>query len=192
MKITNKIFTKEELELLQQLKGEILKSVDLVVVARDNLGWNTARIHADNNINIDLNNKNEAIIIDEFNNTDEFGILSLGRSPSGVLKLSDVSEDASIFPINRKVKDVSIVKDTVRVFGNEEAVSEVSYIQAIVFDLEDSYLVLDKETWFSEMIAIKQGNNLKNLIYDDLPNWEDSIEDDPNTHYEYESKTIKL
>ncbi len=192
MKVTNKVFKENEVEFLLKAKSRTLKSVDLIVVARDNLGWNTARIHINDDINIDLNNNLESIVIDEFGNSDEFGILSLDRSSNKVLELADVCENASTFIINKRIKDVLLVEDTISVFGNEKKVSELSYVQAIAFDLEDGFLVLDKETWFSEMIAIKEGNDLQELIYDDSANWEDSIEDDPTTHYEFNSKIVKL
>ena len=52
--------------------------------------------------------------------------------------------------------------------------------------------MLDKETWFSEMIAVKIGEDPLALAYDGAADWEDDPDEDPSTHYEFSSRVVSL
>ncbi len=48
--------------------------------------------------------------------------------------------------------------------------------------------MLDKEVWFSEMIVLKNGERIENLLYDESVNWEDDPDEDPSTHFEFRTE----
>ena len=52
--------------------------------------------------------------------------------------------------------------------------------------------MLDKEAWFSEMIIIKRGKSVEELLYDESINWEDDPEEDPTTHFEFHTEIQHL
>ena len=52
--------------------------------------------------------------------------------------------------------------------------------------------MLDKEVWFSEMIIIKRGKSVEELLYDESINWEDDPEEDPTTRFEFQTEIQHL
>lgn len=52
--------------------------------------------------------------------------------------------------------------------------------------------MFDKEVWFSELIVIKNGNSIGDLLYDESVNWEDDPEEDPSTHFEFRTEAQEL
>ncbi|MCD8316616.1 MAG: hypothetical protein LUB61_04355 [Eggerthellaceae bacterium] len=184
MEHTNKRFTQTEEALLKQAKGARLLSVDAVLAAPPDNSWNTVRLHFDS-FDIDVNNFLNDIVVDEFGNLEEFGMLSITEAPSDILDIPEVGVDTTVFDINRVVSSVQVVNDIADIYGEELLVAKLEYPQAIVFGLDDGFLVLDKEVWFSEMIVIKQGNEIEGLLYDDSINWEDDLKEDPTTHFKF-------
>ena len=95
-------------------------------------------------------------------------------------------------PMGKVVTGVSVLVNDVNVYGKGVLVASLSYPQAVVVGLGDEYLVLDKETSFSEMIAVKLGADPFALVYDASADWEDDADEDPTTHYEFNSRFIVL
>lgn len=183
MNSTNKTFTDNECALLNSLIGKELTTLDACIVARGDMAWNTVRLHT-TDIAIDLNNTLGEIVVDEFGTLDEFGLMSVAATDQSVLDIPEASSDTSVIPIGKKIRSVRVVNDVITVFGNGIEVAKIRYPQAVILDLGDEFLVLDKETWFEETISIKAGPNAMDLVYDDTVNWEDDLEEDPSTHYE--------
>lgn len=183
MKNTDKRFSAQEIETLRSMKGKTLETIEGVLVARGNLAWNTVRLHF-TDLHIDLNNRLGEIVIDEFGNKDEFGLMSLSNSSADTLTIPDVGADTTSLAVNKTVEDVLVVNNKITISGDGAPVAELVYPQAVALKFADSVVLLDKETWFSEMIAIKFGENEEGLLYDDSPNWEDD-EDSPDTHFDF-------
>jgi hypothetical protein len=87
---------------------------------------------------------------------------------------------------------VSIVNDIADVYGNGVHVARLEYPQAVAFDTDGGVLMLDKEVWFSEITAIKRGDGIDGLLYDDSASWEDRPDEDPTTHYEFLTEMQEL
>lgn len=191
MEITDKRFSAREINLLASLKRKKLESIDAVIVARDNFAWNTIRLHfADDHI--DLNNYLGEIVVDEFGTIDEFGLLSINPASSERLNIAGVSANTSTFDVGQEIIGIQIINNIIDVFGNGEKVATVAYPQAVVLRLNHGVIVLDKENWFSEMIALKMADSIEGQIYDDSVNWEDNPEEDPSTHYSFKMETVTL
>ena len=184
MSETNKSFTSEEIAVLGSMLGKSLGSIDAVIVARSDLSWNTVRLHF-NDLNVDINNHLGEIEVDELGSLEEFGLLSVASAPETKLELPEVSAETSSIEIEKTITSIKIVSDSIVVYGDGTPVATITYPQAVILEHEDGVIVLDKECWFSEMIAVKQGKDAENLIYDESVNWEDDPDEDPSTHFEF-------
>ena len=184
MSETDKSFTSEEIAVLESMLGKSLGSIDAVIVARSDLSWNTVRLHF-NDLNVDINNHLGEIEVDELGSLEEFGLLSVASAPETKLELPEVSAETSSIEIEKTITSIKIVSDSIVVYGDGTPVATITYPQAVILVHEDGVIVLDKECWFSEMIAVKQGKDAENLIYDESVNWEDNPDEDPSTHFEF-------
>ena len=191
MEDTNKTFSPRELELLASFKGAVLETIDACIVARGDMAWNTVRLHSDAGC-VDVNNRLGEVTVDELGTVDEFGLMSVSEAEGNILDVPEASPETTVIPVGKRVAGVSVVNSRIDVHGNGELVARITYPQAILLDLGDEWLVLDKETWFDETIAIKAGANPVELVYDDSVNWADDPEEDPTTHYEVSSGIITL
>lgn len=183
MSTTDKSFSSEEIGILAGTKGRRLESVDAVIAARGDMAWETVRLHL-SGMDVDVNVRLGMIEVDEMGTLDEFGLMSVSPAPGDELDIPEVGADTTVFPVGEVVRDVRVVNDVIHVYGDGALVATISYPQAIMLGLDTGWLCLDKEIWFSEMIAVKRGDDASKLVYDESVNWEDD-EEDPSTHYEF-------
>lgn len=191
MEVTDKRFTRREESLLKKAKGRKLLSVDAVLAAPPDNSWNTIRLHFED-FDIDLNNYLHDVVVDEFGTLEEFGLLSVTESSKDVLSIPEVGVDTTVFEIDEPIVGVSVVNDVAEIYGDRVPVAKLEYPQAVVFQTERGLLVLDKEVWFSETIVFKQGANLDGLLYDESVNWEDNLDEDPSTHFEFHIEVVDM
>lgn len=114
------------------------------------------------------------------------------ESTEEILSLPEVSADTTVVYVNSIVENIEVINTQIDVYGDGKRVASISNAQALIFHLEDSVLVLDKENWFSEMIAVKSGSTADELIYDDSENWVVDPVEDPTTQYEYQIERVCL
>lgn len=188
MEHADKRFSKEEESLLKRIKGSRLLAIDAVLAAPPDNSWNTVRLHFDN-FDLDINNSLHDIVVDELGTLEEFGLLSIAKTTKKTLEIPEVGADTSTFEIGRTVERITIVNDIADIYGDGSLVARIEYPQAIALHTESGIIMLDKEVWFSEMIAIKKGRSIDGILYDDSVNWEDDPEEDPSTHFEFHTET---
>ena len=191
MENVNKRFSQEEEALLERAKGSRLLSIDAVLAAPPDNSWNTVRLHFDD-FDIDVNNYLHNIVVDEFGSLEEFGLLSVAESAKETLSIPEVGTDTTVMTIDALVYSVTVVNDIAEVYGDGKLVAKLEYPQAIAFRTESGVIMLDKEVWFSELLVIKQGERIGDLLYDESVNWEDDPEEDPSTHFEFRTETQDL
>ena len=191
MENVNKRFSQEEEALLERAKGSRLLSIDAVLAAPPDNSWNTVRLHFDD-FDIDVNNYLHNVVVDEFGSLEEFGLLSVAESAKETLSIPEVGTDTTVMTIDALVYNVTVVNDIAEVYGDGKLVAKLEYPQAIAFRTESGVIMLDKEVWFSELLVIKQGECIGDLLYDESVNWEDDPEEDPSTHFEFRTETQVL
>ena len=191
MEHADKRFTREEINLLKRIKGEHLLSIDAVLAAPPDNSWNTVRLHFDK-FDIDINNYLNDITVDELGSIEEFGLFSITTATRDMLEIPEVGADTTVFQVGKTVDSITIINDVADIFGNGKLVAKLEYPQAIALHTNDGVIVLDKEVWFSELIAIKYGTNVNNLLYDDSVNWEDDPDEDSTTHFEFHTEAQKI
>lgn len=191
MENVNIKFSQEEEALLERAKGSRLLSIDAVLAAPPDNSWNTVRLHFDD-FDIDVNNYLHNVVVDEFGSLEEFGLLSVVESAKETLSIPEVGTDTTVMAIDALVYSVTVVNDIAEVYGDGKLVAKLEYPQAIAFRTESGVIMLDKEVWFSELLVIKQGERIGDLLYDESVNWEDDPEEDPSTHFEFRTETQDL
>lgn len=191
MEHVNKRFSQVEKSLLKRMKGSQLLSIDAALAAPPDNSWNTVRLHFED-FDIDVNNYLNEIVVDEFGTLEEFGLLSVAETTEKTLDIPEVGTDTTVFEIMEKIGSVSVINDVAEIYGNEELVAKLEYPQAIALHTESGVIMLDKEVWFSEMIVIKHGESIDELLYDESVNWEDDPEEDPTTHFEFRTEIQSL
>lgn len=191
MEHTNRRFTHVEEALLKRAKGTLLKSIDAVLAAPPDNSWNKVRLHFEN-FDLDVNNFLNDIAVDEFGTLEEFGLLSIEEATADTLKIPEVGTDTTVFNIDRVIASVHVINDVADIYGEKSKVARLEYPQAIAFGTKEGIIMLDKEVWFSEMIVVKQGGEIDELLYDESINWEDDPEEDPTTHFEFHTEIQEL
>lgn len=191
MKHTDKRFDKEEESLPKRMEGSRLLAIDAVLAAPPDNSWNTVRLHFDN-FDIDINNALHDIVVDELGTLEEFGILSITKATKKTLNIPEVGADTSVFKIGTTVKRVTVINDIADIYGDGALVARTEYPQAIALHTGSEVIMIDTEVWFSEMIAIKKGRGIDELLYDDSANWENDPGEDPSTHFEFRTETQHL
>jgi hypothetical protein len=191
VKITNKRFSLDEEALLKRAKGSRLLSIDAVLAAPPDNSWNTVRLHFEG-FDIDVNNYLNEIVVDEFGSLEEFGLLSITESSSETLSIPEVGADTTVMTIDAVVEGIAVINDIADIYGEGEPVAKLEYPQAIAFRTNSGVIMLDKEVWFSELLVIKRGDSIDELLYDESVNWEDDPEEDPTTHFEFRTETQEL
>ena len=187
----NKRFCKAEELLLKRMKGSKLLTIDAVLAAPPDNSWNTVRLHFED-FAVDVNNFLNDIVVDEFGTLEEFGLLSISETSQEVLEIPEVGTNTTVFEIEETIKHVTVINDIADVFGDGTLVAKLEYPQAIALHTGSGVIMLDKEVWFSEMIVIKRGKSVEELLYDESINWEDDPEEDPTTHFEFHTEIQHL
>lgn len=188
---TSKRFNRTEESLLKQMKGSRLLTIDAVLAAPPDNSWNTVRLHFAG-FDVDVNNRLHEIVVDELGSLEEFGLLSIAKATKDTLGIPEVGTDTTVFEINEVVNGVSVINDIAEVYGDGTLVAKLEYPQAIALRTESGFIMLDKEVWFSEMIVIKRGKSIDELLYDESVNWEDDLEEDPTTHFKFRTEIQPL
>lgn len=187
----NKKFSQEEEALLKRAKGSKLLSIDAVLAAPPDNSWNTVRLHFED-FDIDVNNHLNNVVVDEYGTLEEFGLLSVMLSTKETLSIPEVGTDTTVLRVDKFIDRVTVVNNIAEIYGDGILVAKLEYPQAIAFQSETDAILLDKEVWFSEMIVIKMGERIDDLLYDESVNWEDDPEEDPSTHFEFSTETQAL
>ncbi len=191
VEIANKRFSQEEEALLKRAKGSRLLSIDAVLAAPPDNSWNTVRLHFED-YDIDVNNYLSNVVVDEFGSLEEFGLLSVAESSKETLSIPEVGTDTTVMSVDAFVNGITVINNIAEIYGEGKLVAKLEYPQAIAFHTDSDVIMLDKEVWFSELIVIKKGERIDGLLYDESVNWEDDLEEDPSTHFEFHAEMQEL
>lgn len=162
-----------------------------MLVAPPDISWNTVRLHCDG-IDVDINNYLTNVLLDDGETVDEIGFLALNKASKEVLNIPEVGTDTTVIQENKIITAINVVNNYIDIYEKEEHIVGLKYPQAIVLHTNSELIVFDKEEWFSEMIVIKHGCHIKDLIYNDAINWEDIPEESPHTHFEFHTEIVEL
>lgn len=97
-----------------------------------------------------------------------------------------------MFQEEKRITAVSIINDRITIYEDNKHLVTLVYPQALALHTHEELILLDKEVWFSEMIAIKRGRTIEELLYVDSVNWQDDPEEYPSVHFEFQTEIIEV
>ena len=181
----------EETAILSTLKGERLNQIDACIVARDDTAWGNVRLHLDG-ADIDICIQLGEAVVDEAGESDEFGFLSVKKTSRATLEVAEASPETTVIQINDAIKDMTVVNERINIYSHDMLVSTIETTQAIILQLNDSTIALDRECWFSDTLTLKQTEPRQADLYDDSLNWANNPEEEPDCRYDVSYTYIDL
>ncbi|MDO4854932.1 MAG: hypothetical protein Q4A43_05965 [Coriobacteriia bacterium] len=108
--------------------------------------------------------KNEIQPIDYYGSEEDVAVLSFDQVDEQEISSHVIGGKQVDTPINQQINNIRLVEDTHIMSLGEEDAYRFSYTKAIIFDLKDRQIVLEKDIWFSEDILIYRGLNAESKI----------------------------
>lgn len=120
--------------------------------------------------------RNQVRLVDYFGSEEEVGVLSI--EPVNEDSMTSYVEGGTQVrtTISLEITDIKLVEDFYEMKGAKK--QRISFTKAIVFELGDRKIVLEKDIWFSEDIFVYRGHSVENKIAaveDDLPEGSDGL-----------------
>lgn len=147
------------IDLLKKMVGQKMHKFtrDLLSVSLSPFG--SVSIFCDKNI-VEIKNDLQVLTIDHPN---DYGVLS-------VCEIKDESEIKEMYSrpsenlVQAEIRDIKIVTDTISCFLEQTGNYEVKFDVAIIFDMRESSIVLEKDIWFSEDIIVHSNTNNEKVL----------------------------
>lgn len=187
---TNAALSQNEIDILKSFEGKQLKSYEMKCVG-GNDAWSTVRLHFESGA-IDIVSSIQRIAEDDKGMSDEFSVLRVIEASSEAPIVPDIPGETVVRAVDKVVTDFSIANDVVRYYSGDLQDSKIIYTQAILLDFGEGFLCIDKEAWFSEILSVKSGDDMKGLVHDDSSSLEIDPEEDPNSRMVYSSEIVAL
>ena len=180
-----------EVKLIKGLIGKKLVKAEGAIASPPNVAWNTIRLHTNNNYSLDINCYLEKVKINEENDTDEFGVISVKSAKGNKLVVNSILSETEDFVVNKTIEKIEVLESKTVAFLQCIPFCEKLFTKALVFYFNDGCMVIDKLAWFDEMLRISFGESPKNLLYDESQDWE-SEEDGNEVSFKYSLKEVEL
>lgn len=100
---------------------------------------------------------------------EEVGTLSISNAEKEIWV--PIGERTQKISVHAKAKSIGIVNDNDTLSHKGTPTSKIAFTQAIVFDLGESYLAIDKGTFTEDFIKVRQGESISELITDCSSGW---------------------
>lgn len=98
------------------------------------------------------------------------------------------------FPLNKIIKDIIVVNDSVEEFENKKSQFLYKFTRGIIFVFDDIEISFEKETWMSEYILVKKGNNILSQFRSpncDLSDWAENQDSKSNREIIHLTNQVK-
>ena len=187
---TDTALNQDEIDILKAFEGMQLKSYEMKCVG-GNDAWSTVRLHFESRA-IDIVSSIQRISEDDKGSSDEFSVLRVLEASHEMPLVPDMPGETVVRAVDKVVVSFAIANDVVRYYSGDVQDSEIIYTQAILIDLGTSFLCIDKEAWFSEILFVKSGSNMGELVKDDSSSLEIDPDENPVSRMEYSSEIVKL
>ena len=183
----------DEKTLLSSLMGSSLTSLEAVLVDNVNTAWNKVRIHSSCGTDIDICCVLESLPIADDGETDEFGVLSISDASNQPFNVESIDAEPCCINVDKEVSSIYVSLETIKSFYDDVPLVERSGAQAVIFRFtDDSFLSIDREVWFEEVLTIKFGSDMQSLINDDSDSWAVDPDEDMHTRFVYQSTVEEL
>jgi hypothetical protein len=146
------------IELLKNLIGQKMYKFNRGLLSVNSWAFGSVSIVCDQNI-IQLDNELQVLTIDI---PEEYGVLTIREiNNEEIHALYPFPEETKV---ESEIIDVKIVTDTVRCFKDQTGIYEVMFDVAIIFDMNESSVIFEKEIWFDEDIIMHLNCKSENVL----------------------------
>lgn len=167
----NHTLSAAEKSMLERLIGGKIESIEgylLFDEPESKVFSNHLRINLEGKKSLDITCSYETASLAD-GEREEAGTLSVGNAEKEIWV--PAGERTQKMSVHAKVKSIGIVNDKDILSHKDTPTSEISFSQAIVFDLGESYLVIDKGTFTEDFIKVRRGKNINELTSDCSSGW---------------------
>ena len=149
----------KERQLLESLVGKRLVSIISNPLTKHHMVFGNVGLVFENQ-QIEINNRLTKLYID---GTDEYGVLYVTEHDGSFIPRIR-PDDGSIRKINSTVIQIKTVTDTITCLKDNRELYRAEFDVAIVLELEDGMVVIEKDIWFEEFLIIHTSSDaLENL-----------------------------
>lgn len=185
----DKTFTSGEMKLLKALKSHTLLAEGHVPVD-GNIAFGRLRLYfKEGDVDVVVNMcgidyTGDGAIDDE-------AFLAVEPAADDLAAKTELDGDELLTEYGKVVQRVLLVQDSVDSYEDGELAFKMTFPQAVVLDLADEFICIDKQDGPWAMVAVKRGTNLDELVYDCAGGWADSDEE-PGLHNEFRQRLVEL
>lgn len=185
----NHDFKKEELDLLKEKKGRKLVALRFIS-STQNEAFGRVRLCFDNG-DLDLVCTEHYAELDD-GTADEDEVLSIEVSTVDLKAFAETQDDEMVLPIDKQVDGILYARNTVDISKNGKPWWQYQTAQALMLDLGDEKICIDKRTCNWVMLFVSRGTEFADMIYDTSNDWEDNPTDMPGVHNEFKQELVEL
>lgn len=184
-------FSAEELDLLRSKKGDKLEAVGYVPITSD-VAFGRVRLYfAGGSLDV-VSTMHDIDYSGDGEVDDDDAFLSIGASEGDLVAKTEIDGNERRVEYGKIVQRVIVAQDSVDSYENGELTFKTIYPQAVVFDLGDELLGLDKQDCNWMMLTMKHGTVLEDLVYDSAKGWKVDPEESPELHNEFSREYLEL
>lgn len=186
----DKTFTEEEIKLLKAMKGRVLMAEGHVPIS-GNIAFGRLRLYLDGG-NVDIVADMHGIdYTGDGTFDDDEAFLAVEPAKGGIEDITEIDGAELRTEYGKTVQRVLVAQDAVDSYENGELTFKMAFPQAIILDLGDECVCIDKQDGPWAMVTVKRGADLSELIYDCAEGWADTDES-PELHNEFKQELVKL
>ena len=191
MVVVKRTLSQAEKETLRTLVGARLACIEAALAAPPNVAWNTVRLRTDRGC-VDVSCLLESLPVNDEDDEEEFGVLSVDVADEGRLEVPGISADVTEMAFGGVISGIEVRGDRLDLYEQGEQIYRRETSKAIVLLVEGGAICLDRQVWFEEALTISAGPDADELVYDEWAEWEDDEEEEPGIHYEFSTSTERL
>lgn len=187
----DKTLTNSEIEILKTMKGRVLLAEGHVPIS-GNIAFGRLRLYLEDS-GVDITADMHGIdYTGDGEIDDDEAFLAVEPARGNLEAVTEIEGNELRTEYGKVVKRVLIVQDLVDSYENGELTFKMTFPQAIVLDLGDEYVCIDKQDGPWAMVTVKHGAELSGLIYDCSKGWEVSPDGSPELRNEFRQDVIEL
>ena len=189
MKMIDMGLSKTGNAILGSLVGQRLHRIDIIPVVGGNMSYERVRVHAGDTAFDIINALRE---VEYSDGAEEESVLHVETSDDTTLSIEESNTETVIVPVDQDVVRVGVVTEHICIHGMDTEGVRLLLTQAVVLDLRDRVMCIDRENGPWVMLHVKTGSNVSQIIFDNSREWELDPAEYPDYSCEYKQELTWL
>lgn len=191
MNVLDMRFSDEEIGLLSRAKGDVLEAIGYVPIV-GGLAFGRVRLYFKSGPIDIVSTMQDIDYTGDGKPDDDDAFLSVERSNGDIAALSELSGEEMRVECGKTVKRVLVAQDSVDSYEYDKLTFKTAYPQAVLFDIGDQAISIDKQGCNWMMLTVEFGENIDDLVYDSAKGWEVNPEESPELRNEFKREMLEL